>query len=101
MPTAHSKLRRDIDHFFEVNKIRVDVVAETQDTSLQNLLGCEGVGLIPVAKKAVAELIRDKKIMILGALPGVKEEIWLTSASRRIENPIAASLMKNFKIEDL
>jgi LysR family transcriptional activator of nhaA len=100
MPTAHSKLRRDIDHFFEVNKIRVDVVAETQDTSLQNLLGCEGVGLIPVAKKAVAELVRDKKIIVLGSLPGVKEEIWLTSASRRIENPIAASLMKSFKIED-
>lgn len=100
IPTTHSKLRRDLDHFFSVNKIRVDVVAETQDSSLQLLLGEEGIGLIPVARNAVSELVKEKKILVLGDLPGVKEEIWLTSASRRIENPIAASLMKNFKIED-
>ncbi len=98
MPTIHSKLRRDLDHFFQVNKIRVDIVAETQDTSLQKLLGADGVGLIPTAKKAVEDIIKEKKVSVLGPLNGIQEELWLMSASRRIENPIAASLMKNFKL---
>lgn len=97
-PTAHSKLRRDIDHYFSVNQIKVDCLAETQDTSLQNLLGSEGVGLIPVADFVAKDLVREKKMIILGKLKGVYEEIWLMAANRKIENPIAAKLMKEFKI---
>lgn len=98
-PTMHSKLRRDIDHYFSVNEIKVDCVAETQDTSLQNLLGSEGVGLIPVAEPVAKDLVREKKMMILGKLKGVYEEIWLMSASRKIENPIAARLMREFSLD--
>ncbi|HEX7672963.1 MAG TPA: LysR family transcriptional regulator [Bdellovibrio sp.] len=98
-PTIHSKLRRDIDHYFSVNNIKVDCVAETQDTSLQNLLGTEGVGLIPIADITADELIKEKKLVALGKLKGVYEEIWLMSANRKIENPIAAKLMKEFTLD--
>ncbi|NUN06317.1 MAG: LysR family transcriptional regulator [Bdellovibrio sp.] len=97
-PTAHSKLRRDLDHFFLVNNIRVDRIAETQDTSLQKLLGQEGVGLIPIAEVAAADLVKEKKLVVLGTLEGVHEEIWLMSADRKIDNPIAAQLMKGFSL---
>ncbi len=93
-PTAHSRLRRDIEHYFQINQIRVDPTAETQDTSLQLLLGQEGVGLIPIAEVAAQDLIKEKKLIVLGSLQGIHEEIWLASASRKIENPIAAKLMK-------
>lgn len=93
-PTAHSRLRRDLEHFFKLNEIRVDQTVETQDTSLQLLLGQEGVGLIPIAEVAADDLIKEKKLIVLGVLEGVHEEIWLASASRKIENPIAAKLMK-------
>lgn len=98
-PTIHSKLRRDIDHYFSVNNIKVDCVAETQDTSLQNLLGTEGIGLIPIADIAANELVKEKKLVVLGKMKGVYEEIWLMSASRKIENPIAAKLMKEFTLD--
>lgn len=93
-PTVHSQLRRDLEHFFKINEIRVDQTAETQDTSLQLLLGKEGVGLIPIAELAAQDLIKEKKLVVLGTLEGIHEEIWLASASRKIENPIAAKLMK-------
>ncbi len=97
-PTVHSKLRRDLDHFFQVNKIRVDRIAETQDTSLQKLLGQEGVGLIPIAEAAATDLIKEKKLIVLGDLKGIYEEIWLMAADRKIDNPIAAKLMKGFSL---
>lgn len=98
-PTAHSKLRRDLDHFFNINGLRVDRIAETQDTSLQKLLGQNGVGVIPLAQVAAADLIREKKLVVLGKLPGVYDEIWLMAANRKIDNPIAAKLMKEFKMK--
>lgn len=97
-PTVHSKLRRDLEHYFSVKGIRVNPIAETQDTSLQKLLGQEGVGLIPVAEAATAELIREKKLIVLGTLEGIQEEIWLMAANRKIDNPIAAHLMKSFTL---
>ncbi|WII72940.1 LysR family transcriptional regulator [Bdellovibrio sp. 22V] len=97
-PTMHSKLRRDLDHFFAVNGIHVDRISETQDTSLQKLLGQEGVGLIPIAEVAASDLLKEKKLVKLGKLRGVYEEIWLMAADRKIDNPIAAKLMKGFSL---
>jgi LysR family transcriptional activator of nhaA len=94
-PTVHSQLRRELEHYFKLKEIRVDQTAETQDTSLQLLLGQEGVGLIPIAEVAAQDLIKEKKLVVLGTLEGIFEEIWLASASRKIENPIAAKLMKS------
>ncbi len=97
-PTMHSKLRRDLDHFFKISGIRVDRTVETQDTSLQKLLGQEGVGLIPIAEVAAADLIKEKKLVVLGTLKGIYEEIWLMAAERKISNPIAAQLMKGLSL---
>lgn len=98
-PTKHSKLRRDLEHFFAVNDILVDRIAETQDTSLQTLLGQEGVGLIPIAEVAAQDLVKEKKLIVLGKLEGVFEEIWLMSANRKMDNPIAAKMMADYKMK--
>ena len=37
LPTPHSKLRHDVDHYCEVNSVHPEVVAETQDTIVQKL----------------------------------------------------------------
>ena len=97
LPTYHSKLRHDLEHFFRLNKISVSPVAETQDSSLQKLLGATGVGLIPMSEIETEE----KALIRLGRLPGVYEEYWLISSSRKIENPIAAKLIKSFQLEGL
>jgi len=98
LPTAHSKLRHDLDHYFALSKLRVIPVAETQDTSVQKLLGIEGHGLIPLPEFTTRDLIGEKKLVKVGALPEVKEEFWLISAERKIENPIAARIMKSFHL---
>jgi LysR family transcriptional activator of nhaA len=95
-PTIHSKLRHDLDYYFKMHQIEVEVIAETQDASLQKLMGLAGLGLIPMAERAVQLEVQEKKLIPLGKLDAITEEIWMISASRRIENPITASLSKSF-----
>ncbi len=98
LPTLHSKLRHDLNHYFKVQGIQIQSVAETQDTSLQRLLAANGIGLAPLSEVKMED-IRDKDLKRIGRLDGVHEEVWLISAQRKLENPIAAKLMKSFVLE--
>lgn len=94
-PTAHSKLRHDLNHVFKLLNIKAISVAETQDTSLQKLLAEHGVGLAPFSE---VEGEKEKSLVRLGRLSDVYEEIWLIAAQRKLENPIAAKLMRSFSL---
>ena len=98
MPSIQSKLRHDVEHFLTLREIQVNTIAEIQDTSLQKLLGTHGDGLIPIALPAAEELLASKELINLGTLQDVHEELWLIAAQRRIQNPVAAAIMKDFKI---
>ena len=96
MPSLHSKFRHDLNHFFQTNNINVDTIIETQDTSIQKLLGIQGMGLIPLPEFAGIELVKEKKLFKLGTLQKVTEDFWLVSSPRKFQNPIARNLMENF-----
>jgi LysR family transcriptional activator of nhaA len=98
MPSLQSKLRHDVEHFLKLSNIRVSTIAEVQDTSLQKLMGTHGDGLIPIALPAAEELISNKDLINIGTLQDVHEELWLIAGQRRIQNPVAAAIMKDFKI---
>lgn len=93
LPTSHSKLRHDINHYFRINDIKITSVAETQDTSLQKLIAKQGVGLTPLPE---VEGSKEQDLVKIGRLKDVYEEIWLISADRKIENPVAAKIMNTF-----
>lgn len=98
LPTAHSRLRHDLNHYFKLQDIQIVPVAETQDTSLQRLLAANGLGLAPFSEVTG---LKEEKLERLGRLHGVHEEVWLISAQRKLENPVAASIMKNFTLHKL
>lgn len=98
LPTSHSKLRRDVDHFFETQGIRTRVIGETQDIEVQKLIALSGHGLIPIALPAVKEQLKNGSLVQIGELQNIHEQLWLTSASRRVQNPIAARLIKQFEV---
>ena len=98
-PTLHSKLRADLDHYFALNHLSIKLVAETQDTSVQKLLGIHGIGLIPIPEFAAKELVSAEKLYKIGALKQVQEEFWLISGERKIQNPVAAAIMRKFKLK--
>ncbi|PIS10806.1 MAG: LysR family transcriptional regulator [Bdellovibrio sp. CG10_big_fil_rev_8_21_14_0_10_47_8] len=96
-PTIHSRVRNEVEHFFETERIQVDMIAETQDTSLLKMLAMEGKGLIVVAESAVHGNLKDGSLIKIGAVGKKYEELWLISAHRKIQNPVAQKLMKEFQ----
>ena len=99
MPSLHSKFRHDLNHFFRTNNINVDTIIETQDTSIQKLLGIQGMGLVPLPEFAGADLVKEKKLFKLGTLHKVTEDFWLVLSPRKFQNPIARNIMENFNWE--
>lgn len=99
MPTLHSKRRHDLDHFFRIHQSNVEVVMETQDTSVQKLMAIRGLGLVALPDFAAQQLIQEKKLQYLGTLEGVYEEIFLVSSPRTISNPVSDFLLKDFNLE--
>jgi len=100
LPTPHSKLRIDLDHWLKTKKIAADVVFETQDTSLQKLLVTHHLGVAPLPEPAAKELIAQKSMVILGEVDDVYEELWLISGERRFQNPVAAQIFKSFSLDN-
>ena len=96
LPTAHSKLRHDLEHYFKLQDIQIVSAAETQDTSLQKLLASNGIGLAPFSETGHHP---EENLIRLGRLKGVYEEVWLISAQRKLENPISAKLMDTFSLK--
>lgn len=100
LPTAHSKLRLDIEHWFKVRKIAPDVAFETQDTSLQKLLVTHQMGLAPLPEAAARELVENKEMVVLGQLDDVYEDLWLLAGERKFQNPVATQIFKSFDLKD-
>lgn len=95
LPTHHSKLRHDLDYFFDSKKIKISCELETQDTSLMKIFAEQGAGLAALPDIAATNLVREKKLFKIGTLPNIKEEYWIISSKRTIDNPIATKLLKS------
>lgn len=98
MPTYDSQLRLDLEHYFKLTGLRVKMVAETQDTSLQRWIAESGAGLIPSTKAGVQDLVQQKKMIHLGVLEEIFEEYFFVSIPRRLSHPIAQKILES-KIE--
>ncbi len=98
LPTFHSKLRHDLDHYLRINNIVVDVVTETSDTSVQKILALEGMGVVPLPDCAAHSLIEAAKLIKIAPLPKVTVDYYLTHSPRKIHNPMVLNLAENFEI---
>ncbi len=99
LSTSHSKLRHDIERFFESQKISINIVMSTQDTSIHKLLAEDGQGLIFEPAFAVKSLLVEKKLNCLGYIPNLSVEYHLSSTQKFIENPLVTYLFEQYKFK--
>lgn len=98
LPTYDSKMRQDLDHWAKLNQIELNISVESQDISVKKLLAINALGLIPTATHTVTGQVLRGELIEIGQLQGVHEELYLISAQRKIENPIAKKLKDIFLI---
>ncbi len=98
LPTYDSRLRQDLDHWAKLNKIEMNIITESQDISVKKLMAVSELGLIPTATHTVTGQVLRGELVKIGQLMGVHEELFLVTAQRKIENPIASKLRDLFAI---
>lgn len=98
LPTYDSRLRQDIDHWAKLKRIELDIVVESQDVGMKKLIAADGLGLIAAATHTVTRQVLSGELVEIGLLQGVSEELYLITAHRKIENPIAARLSETFLV---
>lgn len=98
LPTYDSQMRYDLEHWLKVNEIQIDIIAETQDTALKKLMAVSDMAIIPAASHTVSRQVEEGELIEIGQLKTVFEELFLISSHRKISNPVASRLMKEFRI---
>jgi len=98
LPTYDSQLRQNLDHWAKANQIALNIVIESQDISVKKLVAINEMGLVPTAAHTVAGQLKRGELIEIGQLQGVYEELFLITAQRKIENPIAAKLKDTFSV---
>jgi LysR family transcriptional activator of nhaA len=99
VPTGDSHVRGEFESFCHEHSIRPELRVEAQDVMVQKLLVLEGVGLGVVPEIAVREYLEQKTLFQLGKVSSFEEELYLVCAERRFENPVAARLWREFRID--
>lgn len=97
-PTYDSRLRQDLEHWAHINEIELNIITESQDIAIKKLMATEGLGLIPTATHTVTGQVLRGELIEIGQIQGVHEELFLVTAQRKIENPIAAKLRDTFVV---
>jgi LysR family transcriptional activator of nhaA len=93
LPTRSNAIRGRLDHWFEVNDVRPDVVGEFDDNALLNTFGRGGVGLFP-ASSALEKDVRDQFSAVpVGELAEVREQFYAISNERRIKHPAVEAIL--------
>jgi LysR family transcriptional activator of nhaA len=98
LPTGDSHVRHEFEHYCKRHEVQADTIVEAQDVMVQKLLALRGAGMTVVPEFAVREYLEKGELHLIGKLQGSYEEIFLLSASRKIENPVASHLMRKFMI---
>lgn len=92
LPTRNHVIRSRIDHWFELNDVRPDIVGEFDDNALLNTFGRNGMGLFP----APSALIKDVQEQF-GAIPvgemQVREQFYAISNERKIQHPAVEAIL--------
>ncbi len=98
VPTKHSKLRHDVEHYLEIMGVEPEFIAETQDTALQKILAAKGEGVVFLPEFTTKDLVQNKKLIKLGVLDNVYVEYFLIYSKRIFENPAVDLVIKqNFE----
>ena len=94
LPPVSCKLREDVDQFFKLNGLQVGVFAETQSVRLQRLIATQGMALMIASHVSQLEWVRDQKLISLGKLDQLQEEIWVVSAHRKTKDPLLTRIVQ-------
>jgi LysR family transcriptional activator of nhaA len=98
LPSPLSRPRHEVERFFHENSLPMNLVLETDENTLLKNLAIAGHGITFLTEGSVSQWVKTKELIVLGRLP-VFAELWLVGPKRKVTNPVASKLLKEFSLE--
>lgn len=93
LPTRNNAIRGRIDHWFETQNLRPDIVGEFDDNALLNTFGRNGMGLFPAPSALTEDVEAQFGAMPVGELQNVHEQFYAISNERKIKHPAVDAIL--------
>lgn len=99
VPSAPAQVYQDVLAWMTQHGLQPDVVAEVSDVEVARRLALAGRGVAPLNSYTVSVSVPKGKLVRVGpADSGIEEPLYMLVAKRRWHNPVAAELLKSFKL---
>lgn len=93
LPTRNHAIRGRLDHWFEANDVRPEVVGEFDDNAMMNTFGHHGLGLFPASTALAADAMVEFGAVAVGELREVREQFYAISNERKIKHPAVEAIL--------
>ena len=93
LPTGHSALRSALDHWFDAQGLRPQVVGEFEDSALLAVFAARGLGVFPLSRLGAGDVGLMRGLRLLGRSEGVKEEIHAVRSRRGRHHPLVLQIV--------
>jgi LysR family transcriptional activator of nhaA len=93
LPPRETSLRRAVEQWFEDHGLRINCIAEVDDSALTKALGHWGVGVFPAPASIEDDLADRYGVRRIGEAQGLTERIFAISRPQRREHPGIAAVL--------
>lgn len=94
LPTDNTSLRRSLDQWFELHRIRPRIVAEFEDGALLSVFGQAGHGIFPVPSVVARDVQRQGQLRRIGTVSALRERYYAVSLERRLKHPALVAIQE-------
>jgi LysR family transcriptional activator of nhaA len=95
LPTELTTLRRSLDQWFDANGLRLQVVAEFDDSALMKSFGQAGAGLFAGPTVVEGEIERQYGVKIVGRISSLRERYYAISVERKLKHPAVLAISES------
>jgi LysR family transcriptional activator of nhaA len=99
LPTINTSLRRALEHWFETEDLRPIVAGEFEDPALLITFGEWGRAAFPAPTAIEGELLRSRRVAVVGRTSAVRERYYAISVERRLKHAGVAAITNAARAE--
>ncbi len=92
LPTESAGLRRQLDAWFERERVRPLLVGEFDDSALLKAFAQDGMGFFASPSVIATEVERQYSVVRIGQVDSIRERFYAITAERRIRHPAVVAI---------
>lgn len=92
LPMPGSSLRRSLEQWFDLKRLRPKIVAEFQDSALMKTFGEAGAGLFAAPTAIEKEVKEHYSVSVVGRIETVSERFYAVSVERKLKHPAVVTI---------